>query len=265
MTRLSRSWYSRGCLNRRGAEVSVRADATKRVLYEEFARLGKAVASPKRIELLDLLVQGERTVEGLARAAGMSVANTSAHLQVLRLARLVEVRKDGTKVFCRPAGDDVARFVSALRDLGGARLAEVQRVARDYFAGSGEMEPVTREDLARRLRRGDVVVLDVRPSEEYAAGHVPGAISIPLERLERNLARLEKNLARLSRGTEVIAYCRGPYCVLAPQALALLTRRGFRARRLQDGFPEWRLAGYPVAAGAEPGAPPRQNPKRRRT
>jgi len=216
----------------------------KDTLYEQFARIGKAVASPKRIELLDLLGQGERTVEALAEAASMGVTNTSAHLQVLRRARLVEVRKQGTKAFYRLADDTVARFYAALRDLSRARLTEVEQVVRDYFGTRDGMEPIGRAELARRLRRGDVVVLDVRPAEEFEAGHIPGARSVPLSRLGRRLKELPK-------ATEVVAYCRGPYCVLAPEALMLLRRKGFRARRLEDGFPEWRLAGLPVAVGEE--------------
>jgi len=216
----------------------------KDTLYEQFARIGKAVASPKRIELLDLLGQGERTVEALAEAASMGMTNTSAHLQVLRRARLVEVRKEGTKVFCRLADDSVARFFAALRDLSRARLTEVEQTVRDYFVARDDMEPVGQAELARRLRRGDVVVLDVRPAEEYAAGHIPGARSIPLDELGRRLKDLPRN-------AEVVAYCRGPYCVLAPAALQILRKKGLRARRLADGFPEWRLAGLPVAVGEE--------------
>ena len=216
----------------------------KDTLYGQFARIGKAVASPKRIELLDLLGQGERTVEALAATASMEVGNTSAHLQVLRRARLVEVRKEGTKVFYRLADDTVARFFAALRDLARARLTEVEQVVRDYFEARDDMEPVGQAELARRLRRGDIVVLDVRPAEEFRAGHIAGARSIPLDELGRHLKGLPK-------GAEIVAYCRGPYCVLAPAALRILRRKGMRARRLADGFPEWRLAGLPVAVGEE--------------
>jgi len=216
----------------------------KDTLYGQFARVGKAVASPKRIELLDLLGQGERTVEALAQASSMGVANTSAHLQVLRQARLVEARKDGTKVFYRLADDTVARFFAALRDVSRARLTEVEQVVHDYFEARDGMEPVGQAELARRLRRGDVVVLDVRPVEEYQAGHIPGARSIPLDELGRRLKELPQD-------SEVVAYCRGPYCVLAPVALQILRKKGLRARRLEEGFPEWRLAGLPVAVGEE--------------
>jgi len=213
-------------------------------LYDQFARAARAAASPKRIELLELLAQGERAVEALAQATGMGVTNTSSHLQVLRGARLVETRKNGTHVFYRLAGDEVAVFVGALRDLAGSRLAEVDQVMRDYFTARDALEPVSRSELMERAGRGDVVILDVRPAAEYAAGHIPGALSVPLEDLDAALARLPKR-------SRVVAYCRGPYCVLAPQAVERLRARGFDARRLADGMPEWRLAGLPVAVGAE--------------
>ncbi len=189
-------------------------------LYEQFARAAKAVASPKRIELLELLAQGEHPVEALARATGMGVTNTSAHLQVLRHARLVETRKQATKVHYRLAGEEVAGFVAALRDLARSRLAEVDRVVQDYFVARDALEPVSRAELVERAARGDVVILDVRPAEEFVAGHI-----------------------------RIVAYCRGPYCVLAPQAVQRLRAKGFTARRLVDGMPEWRLAGLPVAVG----------------
>jgi rhodanese-related sulfurtransferase len=214
----------------------------KEALYEQFARLGKAVASPKRIELLDLLCQAERTVEGLAKASRMGVTNTSAHLQVLRRARLVQTRREGVKVFYRLADEEVCRFFFALRDLGRSRLAEVEQVVRDYFEARDELEPVSRESLLRRMEHGEVAVLDVRPAEEYTAGHIPGATSMPLPELGKRLGELPRNV-------EVVAYCRGPYCVLAPDALRILRTRGFTARRLEDGFPEWRLAGLPVEVG----------------
>ncbi len=213
-------------------------------LYEQFARTAKAVASPKRIELLELLAQGEHIVEALARATGMGVTNTSAHLQVLRHARLVETRKQGTRVFYRLGGDEVAGFVAALRDLARARLAEVDRVVQDYFVARDALEPVSRAELVERAARGDVIILDVRPTEEFAAGHIPGALSIPLDQLEAALSRLPKR-------ARIVAYCRGPYCVLAPQAVQRLRAKGFTARRLADGMPEWRLAGLPVAVGDE--------------
>ena len=216
----------------------------KDLLYEQFARVAKAVASPKRIELLELLAQGEHTVEALAHGAGIGVKNTSSHLQVLRGARLVETRKDATKVFYRLAGDEVAVFVVALRDLARSRLAEVDRVVRDYFVARDALEPLGRSELVERAGRGEVVILDVRPAAEFAAGHIPGALSVPLDKLDAALARLPKR-------AQIVAYCRGPYCVLAPQAVERLQVKGFNARRLADGMPEWRLAGLPVAAGAQ--------------
>jgi rhodanese-related sulfurtransferase/DNA-binding transcriptional ArsR family regulator len=216
----------------------------KDLLYEQFARVAKAVASPKRIELLELLAQGEHTVEALAHGAGIGVKNTSSHLQVLRGARLVETRKDATKVFYRLAGDEVAVFVVALRDLARSRLAEVDRVVRDSFVARDALEPLGRSELVERAGRGEVVILDVRPAAEFAAGHIPGALSVPLDKLDAALARLPKR-------TQIVAYCRGPYCVLAPQAVERLQAKGYNARRLADGMPEWRLAGLPVAAGKE--------------
>lgn len=213
-------------------------------LYEQFARTAKAVASPKRIELLELLAQGEHTVEVLANATGMGVTNTSAHLQVLRHARLVEIRKAGTRVHYRLAGDEVAAFVASLRDLARARLAEVDRVVQDYFVARDALEPISRAELVERASRGEVVILDVRPAEEFAAGHIPGALSVPLD-------QLDAALSRLPRRARIVAYCRGPYCVLAPQAVQRLRAEGFKAHRLVDGMPEWRLAGLPVAVGEE--------------
>lgn len=213
-------------------------------LYEQFARAAKATANPKRIELLEVLAQGEHTVDALAGATGMGVTNTSSHLQVLRGARLVETRKDGTKVYYRLAGDEVTAFIVALRDLARSRLTEVDSIVRDYFVARDALEPVDRAELVDRAHRGDVVVLDVRPRDEFAAGHIPGALSVPLEQLDIALAHLPKR-------PEIVAYCRGPYCVLAPQAVERLRAKGYKARRLADGMPEWRLAGLPVAVGEE--------------
>jgi rhodanese-related sulfurtransferase len=215
-------------------------------LYEQFARIGKALASARRVELLDLLCQGERSVEALAHAARMSVTNTSQHLQILRAARLVEARKEGTKVIYRVADEEVCRFFFSLRDLARARLAEVEQLVQRYVK-DGDLEPVSRADLLKRAKRRGIVVLDVRPYDEYASGHIPGAISVPLEELEQRLASLPGD-------AEIVAYCRGPYCLLAPRAVELLRERGFHARRLEDGLPEWRLAGLPVAVGGEAGA-----------
>ncbi len=211
-------------------------------LYAQFARIGHAVASPKRVELLDLLGQGEMTVEQLARRSDTPIKNTSAHLRVLRQARLVETRRDGTYVRYRLAGDDVTRFVRALQTLAHARLAEVERMAEQYIDGRDELEPVTLPELRRRLRDGDVTVIDVRPDDEYRAGHIPGARSIPV-------AQLRRRIAEIPRRREVVAYCRGPYCVFSVEALEILRRHGYRARRAAEGLPGWRASGLPVAVG----------------
>jgi rhodanese-related sulfurtransferase len=234
-------------------------------LYELFAQLGRALSSPVRIQLLDLLCQGERSVEQLATAAGVQVANTSAHLQVLRRSRLVEIRRARQQVFYRLADDDVARFFLALREFARARSVEVQRVVEDFIVARDELDPIRREELLERMVRQEVVVIDVRPLEEYRSGHIPGAISMPLEDIPDRLSELSRDSpmqigtglpartigeSRPSRG-EIVAYCRGPYCILAPEAVALLRRHGLPARRLQDGFPEWRLAGLPVSVAEE--------------
>jgi rhodanese-related sulfurtransferase/DNA-binding transcriptional ArsR family regulator len=216
----------------------------KDTLYEQFARIGKTVAHPKRIELLDLLAQGEHSVEELAQGSHMGITNTSNHLQVLRHARMVETRKEGTRVLYRLADEGVLRLYVAIRDLAQVRLAEVDQVVRDYFLARDVLEPITREELVERAEHEQIVVLDVRPKHEYEAGHIPGAASVPLEELQDRLATLHPR-------TEIVAYCRGPYCVLATEAIELLRGGGFRARRLKDGMPEWRLAGLPVAVGRE--------------
>ena len=218
-------------------------NASSADLYEQFARIGKAVASARRVELLDLLCQGERSVEALAHGAQMSLTNTSQHLQVMRAARLVETRKEGTKVIYRLAGEDVCRFFLERCELAHARLAEVDQIVHSYLDGD-RFDKVTRVELLARIERGDVLVIDVRPAEEFAAGHIAGGVSVPLEELERHLAELPA-------GAEIVAYCRGAYCLLASRALELLRARGFRARRLEDGLPEWRLAGLPVVTGKD--------------
>lgn len=215
----------------------------KDALYEQFARIGHALASPRRIELLDLLAQTERTVEELADRIATPVKNTSAHLRVLRQARLVETRRAGTHIHYRLAGAGVQTLVRALQQLGHDRLAEVDRVVRQYLDGRDALEPVTLKDLRRLLRDGDVTVLDVRPAEEYAAGHVAGALSIPVAELRRRLREVPK-------GREVIAYCRGRYCVYSLEAVTLLRSKGYRARRAEEGLPDWKAAGWPVVAGA---------------
>jgi rhodanese-related sulfurtransferase len=212
-------------------------------LYAQFARIGHAVSAPKRIELLDLLSQGEKTVEQLADASSTPVKNTSAHLRALRQARLVETRRDGSYVFYRLADDDVFRFLRDLQALGRSRLAEVEQVARLYVDGRDALEPVGFDELRRLARAGAVTILDVRPREEYEAGHIPGALSIPVAELGKRLRELPKN-------REVVAYCRGPYCVYSVEAVGLLRRRGYRARRTTHGLPHWRADGGPVAQGA---------------
>lgn len=208
----------------------------KDTLYEQFARIGKAISSPKRLELLDLLCQAPRTVEQLAEQAAISVANASQHLQVLRAARLVEAQKQGLYVQYRVPNEDVSRFYLALRGIAESRLAEVDQITRDYFAERGALEPVATDELLRRVRSGQVTVLDVRPPEEYDAAHLPGALSIPITELSSRLKELPKD-------REVVAYCRGPYCVMAIEAVELLRRRGFRAERLDLGVLDWRARG----------------------
>jgi rhodanese-related sulfurtransferase len=214
----------------------------KDAIYEQFARIGKAVSSPKRLELLDLLCQGERTVDVLAKESGLTVANASQHLQVLRIARLVEAEKVGLFVTYRLADNTVCEFFRTMRLLAESRLAEVEQIKRRFLEGKEGMEPVDREALIERVRKGAVTVLDVRPSEEYQAGHIPGAISIPLNKLKRHLSEM-------SHDQEIVAYCRGPYCVLAMQAIELLRAKGFNAIRLEEGILDWRAMGFPVTLG----------------
>jgi len=221
------------------------ADRTAKIeLFEQYARVGKALSAPTRLDLLDLLAQGERTVDALARAAGVGVSTASMHLQTLRAAGLVRTRKEGTSVHYRLSGEDVAGLYANLRDVALAHLADAERAAVAYLGGddAGEAEDVPREELLRRARSGQVVVLDVRPRHEYAEGHIPGAVSVPVEELEQRLAELPADV-------QVVAYCRGAYCVLAYDAVRLLTRHGRSARRLREGMLEWRLAGMPVQSG----------------
>lgn len=214
----------------------------KNRIYQELARVVKALASPTRLELVDLLAQGPRTVERLAGESGQSVANTSQHLQVLRGARLVEGEKAGLFVTYRLADPGVTDAFLGVRALAETRIAEIERLTREFLHSRGLFEPVDRDALIARVARGEVTILDVRPAEEYRAGHIPGAISVPL-------ADLERRLAELPRTREIVAYCRGPYCVLAIEAVARLTASGFRAVRLEDGVPDWRARGLPVAVG----------------
>lgn len=215
----------------------------KDTLYECWAGVGKALASPKRLELLDLLAQGEKTVELLAEEADLSITNASAHLAALHRARLLARRKAARFVHYRLADPAVAALLRRLQEIGRRQYREVQDLARTYLDDRDALEPVEAAELRRRLRQGDVTLLDVRPAHEYAAGHIPGAISMPPGTVRRRLAELP-------RRREIVAYCRGPYCVYAADAVEVLRSSGFRARRLRDGFPDWRAAGYPVAAEA---------------
>jgi rhodanese-related sulfurtransferase len=218
-------------------------------LFDRVADVGRALASGPRLAMLDLLAQGERSVEELADAAGLSVANASRHLQILRRAGLVRTRRDGPRVHYRPAGDDVVALWLSLRSVAAERIGEVERSARDYLGE--EVEAIGRAELMERLGTGEVVVIDVRPRVEFAAGHIQGARSVPLDELEARLAELPTS-------AEVVAYCRGPYCVYAHEAVRRLRAAGRRARRLEDGWPEWRLAGLPHEPDAPDEAPPKE-------
>jgi rhodanese-related sulfurtransferase len=213
--------------------------AFKDSLYAEFAVLGKALANPHRLELLDLLAQSERSVEELAKEAALSLANASAHLQVLRQARLVEAEKRGLNVVYRLSAPEVFQLWRTLRDVGSARLAEIDRLVESYFTDRDELEAVDKEELLRLLKDEGVIVIDVRPEVEYEQGHISSARSFPVQNLKRRLAELPRDI-------EIVAYCRGPYCVYSDEAVRLLHEHGFKARRLSEGFPEWRAAGYPI-------------------
>jgi rhodanese-related sulfurtransferase len=208
-------------------------------LFEQFARIGKALASPKRLEILDLLAQGERTVEEIARETAMPLANASQHLQVLKGARMVESRREGLYAYYRLADEAVFRTWQAVRALGETRLAEIDRVVETFLENRDALEAVGAAALMERLSDGNVVVLDVRPEEEYRAGHIPGALSVPVDALEAALQALPKD-------KEIVAYCRGPYCVFSDEAVTLLRSRGYQARRLAEGLPDWRAKGLPV-------------------
>jgi rhodanese-related sulfurtransferase/DNA-binding transcriptional ArsR family regulator len=216
----------------------------KLVLFDQFAAVAKAVAHPHRLQLLEQLAQGERSVEVMAERIGLSIANASQHLQHMRRGGLVAARRDGKFVFYRLANDVVLDLVASLRRVAETQSAEVERVVRSYFENRDALEPVTRMELMDRLKDGVVTVLDVRPEDEFALGHLPGAINVPLGELERRLSALDAR-------TEIVAYCRGPYCVLSYEAVAQLRARGFKVRRLEDGYPEWRAAGLPVEAGMQ--------------
>jgi rhodanese-related sulfurtransferase/biotin operon repressor len=214
--------------------------AAKQALFDEFARVAKALASGRRAEVVDLLANGERSVESIASEIEMSVANASQHLQVLRRAGLVSSRREGTSVFYRLASPDVVKLWRSLQGVASDRVAEVDRLARAYTGDLNGVELLTKEELAKRLRRkDDLLVLDVRPEQEYAAGHVAGAVSIPVAELKRRLKELPKN-------KEIVAYCRGSFCAFAPEAARFLDRKGFRTYILDAGLPDWEAAGLPV-------------------
>lgn len=214
----------------------------KSTIFEHLARVGKALSSPKRLELLDVLAQGPRTVEVVAGETSLTVANASQHLRALRAARLVDAEKHGLFVTYRIADDEVTAFLRALRALAENRLEDIKRVSREFLAARSGMEAVDHEELLRRVREGSVTVLDVRPPEEFKAGHLPGAVSIPLAELKRRFKDLPRN-------REIVAYCRGPYCVLAVKAVEMLRLEGFRALRLEEGVPDLRARGFQIAVG----------------
>jgi len=215
----------------------------KHDLFAQFARVGKALSNGNRLELLEFLAQGERSVEQLSKVAGLTVANTSQHLQQLRHAGMVTCRKEGLKVYYNISGDDVIKLLDALRAVAERHVTDVQHLVNTYLTVKDDLEPIPRTELLERVRDGLVTVLDVRPSEEYAAGHVPGAVNIPLKELED---RLEELSNQEGENREIVAYCRGPHCVLAFDAVARLREKGITARRLEDGYPEWQIAGLPV-------------------
>ena len=218
------------------------SESPKQALFGQFAAVAKAVAHPHRLELLEQLAQGERSVEVVADRTRLSIANASQHLQHMRRAGLLVARREGKFVFHRLADDAVLDLLAAVRRIAERNTAEVERVVRRYFQNRDSLEPVSRAELMDRLKAGLVTVLDVRPEDEFALCHLPGAINVPLSELERRLVDLDPD-------QEVVAYCRGPYCVLSYEAVAMLRARGFKARRLEEGLPQWRAAGLPVATG----------------
>jgi rhodanese-related sulfurtransferase/biotin operon repressor len=213
----------------------------KRDLYAQFAAIARAIGNAHRLELLELVAQGERSVEALAERSGLSIANASQHLQHLRRTGLVTARRRAKFVLYRLADDAVLAMLAGIHKVAERNVGEVERILRSYFEARDDLEPVSRAELQRRMKQGLVTVLDVRPEDEFELGHLPGARNIPLSQLKRRLAKL-------NRKTEIVAYCRGPYCVLAFEAVALLRRRGFLVHRLEDGYPEWKAAGLPVEA-----------------
>jgi len=216
--------------------------AAKDALFDGFAEVAKALASGRRAEIVDLLAQGERSVDEISEEIGQSVANTSHHLRAMARAGLLSTRRDGTRIYYALAGERVEALWAALRDVAAEHVAGMERLTEAYLGDRGGLEAISRDELAARLRRGDLVVLDVRPTSEFRSGHIVGARSVPISEVRRNLRALSKDV-------EVVAYCRGPYCVYADDAVRELNRRGYRAQRLEDGFPEWKQAGLPVAAG----------------
>jgi rhodanese-related sulfurtransferase/DNA-binding transcriptional ArsR family regulator len=214
-------------------------ETAKRELYQSIAKVAQALASGNRLQLLEFMAQGERSVDALAAMAGVTVANASQHLQALRRAGLVTARKEGQRVYYRVAGDDVVRLYDGLRAVAESRLAEVRQLVNEFLGDRGALEPVLAEELLARAKKGLVTVLDVRPREEFEAGHLPGAVNIPMDRLESELARLPKK-------REVVAYCRGPYCLMSFDAVLKLRQRGWKARRLNEGYPQWKAAGLQI-------------------
>ena len=215
------------------------SDPAKERLYQAIGRVAAALGSAGRLQILEFVDQGERSVDALAAMTGLSVANTSKHLQALRQAGLVDARKEGLRVYYRIAGDDVSLLLSSLRGVAEHRAADVEKLLQAWLAHRDELDPVPAREVLARLKKGLITVLDVRPAEEYAAGHLPGAINVPVDRLEKYLSKLPKR-------KEVLAYCRGPYCLMSFEAVEKLRKRGFKAKRLENGYPEWRAAGLPV-------------------
>ena len=218
------------------------SNTLKHDLFAQFARVGKALGNANRLELMEFLAQGERSVDALAKVSGLSIANTSQHLQQLRQAGLADCRKQGLKVYYRLSGDDVITLLDALRGVAERHVAEVEQLVNTYLTVKDNLEPLPRRELLQRVQEGLVTVLDVRPVEEYAAGHIAGAVNVPLPELEQRLNAIDP-------GQEIVAYCRGPHCVLAFEAVARLRDIGLKARRLEDGYPEWKSAGLPVESG----------------
>lgn len=221
----------------------MKSESPKLALFAQFADIAKTLGHAHRLDLLEHVAQGERSVETLAQRAGLSIANASQHLQQLRRAGLVTARRDGKFIYYRLTDNSVLDLLAALHQIAERNVAEVERILRSYFYNRDSLEPISRKELQHRLRKGSVTVLDVRPEDEFALGHVPGALSIPL-------GVLKKRLSELDPSKEIVAYCRGPYCVLSFEAVALLRERGFNVRRLEDGLPEWRAARLPVVTGA---------------